>query len=552
MDQAVADKLMGMTDDELARITFTVPWQYDSAPTTVDEDGFEVENSSSYTSGSPNLSVEQLQKLCFNKFFNNPQISSSVRRQVGRLSGAGFEISSGIPEIHDKIKLIENDPRNRLYLFYSKFVGRSIIEGELFNCLTVHDDGFIEVDFIDPATIPCDDGILYHPDKALFPLMYRIQDGNTNIYRQVPSIFMAYYPELMAVARKLDKFDESELAWSRASNGKLKELGGFKRFIVSWDKGYITTRNTSYLRTTLQWINYYENLKKYEIDHKKASGAYLWVISIDDPRMFRMWLALSDEDRAKTGILAKKTPGGTLVLPPGMKMEVKNPQLPKISDSDTDIMDMVTSGLDEPEDMTSGRAKGTFASVKATRGPFSDRIADEFDYYEKFLRRDFWGPIFMLMSKVSDFKLEYKIKEAVDFDDKQEPVFKEVMYRAEELIDISMPVSEISDPEPKSRAYLGVKHGSMNDTLGIPNSVLAKKIGLVSGPSGYKRLRLRKATEDEQYPELIPTIDAESWQEQTEAEPGRPKPKPGQPAPAKPNEKKPVPKKEAPAKPVKK
>ncbi len=144
----------------------------------------------------------------------------------------------------------------------------------------------------------------------------------------------------------------------------------------------------------------------------------------------------------------------------------------------------------------------------------------------------------MLMSKVSDFKLMYKIKEAVDFDDKQEPVFEDVLYRAEELIDISMPISEIADPEPKSRAYLGVKHGSMNDTLGIPNSLLAKKIGLVSGPSGYKRLRLRKATEDEQYPELIPTIDAESWQESTEAEPGRPKPKPGQPTPAKPAAKK--------------
>jgi hypothetical protein len=548
MDQAVVDKLMAMTDDELLKVSFAVPWQYDSAPGTYDADGFEVENTSSYTSGAMNLSLEQLHKLCFNKFFDNPQISSSVRRFMGRISGAGFEITSGIRELHARIKLIENDPRNRLYLFYPKFVGRSVIEGELFICLTVHDDGFIEIDFIDPSTVPADDGILFHPDKALFPLMYRIQNADGIGFRQIPSIFLAHYPELIEVARKLDKYDESELAYSRASNGKFASLGGFKRFIVSWDKGFITTRNTSHLRTTLQWINYYENLKKYEIDHKKASGAYLWVITIDDARMFRMWLALTDEDRAKTGILAKKTPGGTLVLPPGMKMEVKNPQLPKISDSDTDIMDMVTSGLDEPEDMTSGRAKGTFASVKATRGPFSDRVADEFDYFEKFLRRDFWGPIFMLMSKVSDFKLMYKIKEAVDFDDKQEPVFEDVLYRAEELIDISMPISEIADPEPKSRAYLGVKHGSMNDTLGIPNSLLAKKIGLVSGPSGYKRLRLRKATEDEQYPELIPTIDAESWQESTEAEPGRPKPKPGQPTPAKPAAKK----KEAPVKPVKK
>jgi hypothetical protein len=59
----------------------------------------------------------------------------------------------------------------------------------------------------------------------------------------------------------------------------------------------------------------------------------------------------------------------------------------------------------------------------------------------------------------------------------------------------------------------------MNDTLGIPNSFLAKKIGLVSGSAGYKRLRLRKATEDKHYPELLPAMDQESVQESREAEP---------------------------------
>jgi hypothetical protein len=61
-------------------------------------------------------------------------------------------------------------------------------------------------------------------------------------------------------------------------------------------------------------LNYYENLKKYEIDHKKSAGAYLWIVTMEDPRAFRAWLALTDEQKRKTGIAAKKTPGSTLVL----------------------------------------------------------------------------------------------------------------------------------------------------------------------------------------------------------------------------------------------
>jgi len=64
------------------------------------------------------------------------------------------------------------------------------------------------------------------------------------------------------------------------------------------------------MRTTIEWANHYENLKRYEIDHKKSSGSYLWVFSFEDPKAFKTWLSLSPEDRAKTGVYQKKTPGG--------------------------------------------------------------------------------------------------------------------------------------------------------------------------------------------------------------------------------------------------
>jgi hypothetical protein len=53
--------------------------------------------------------------------------------------------------------------------------------------------------------------------------------------------------------------------------------------------------------------------------------------------------------------------------------------------------------------------------------------------------------------------------------------------------------------------------------LGIPNAIIAKKMGL----GNYKKLRLQHATEEEKYPELLPTVDQEGQQEKAEAEPGK-------------------------------
>jgi hypothetical protein len=187
-------------------------------------------------------------------------------------------------------------------------------------------------------------------------------------------------------------FNEEEQAAAKYSGKqapKFEKLGGFNQFVVFWDKGFITRRAASYLRAIILWCNYYENLKIYEIEHKKSSGAYLWMFEFEDIKAFRQWVSMSDEERARTGIMAKKVRGGTLLLPPGVKPHVKNPQLPNISDSDSDIREMITSGLNEAADVTTGTASGTFASIKATRGPMGDRISDEVAYFERFLRFDF-------------------------------------------------------------------------------------------------------------------------------------------------------------------
>ena len=528
LNEAEIEKyLQEVPDEVLAKISFSVPWQHGESDygglSGTDEDGFPVFPILKGKEDS-NTIRSILQSVCWTKAHDNPHVNTSVRGMTGRITGWGFETTSEIQEIQKAIEEVELDERNRLYYFWPKYIARSIIEGELFLCLTLHADGFVEVDFLDPSTVQSHRGngcgIIFHPSKALMPLVYTIKVGEN--YQQIPSIFCARYPELFQVAAEDSEFKSSFQGKSKSRKHVFKQFKGFNKFVVGFDKGFVTRRAVSYLRTTLQWINHYENLKKYEIDHKKSSGAYLWIFKITDPKSFKLWLGLSDEDRQKTGVMAKKSPGSSLVLPPGMEVEVVNPSLTSIKEQDTDILEMIGSGLNEPGDVMTGTAKGTFASVKASRGPMSDRVSDEIAYMDRWFIHHFWSSIFFLKSSVSRFPRTFTIEEAVSFKEGKE-VFEKVKRRPEMLVQISYPVSEVIELEGRVKALLGVKHGPLSEQLGMPNSEVAKRVGV----GGYGRMRLRKATEDKKYPELNydAGVDTESAQEK-KVEPGKSTPKP--------------------------
>lgn len=527
--------LSSLSDSELenvlSRISLSMPWQVGPSQPQHDADGFSTGYPGMLPMTSDELSSysrDDLLRECRNKADSNPMVSTAVRGLQGRLTGRGFETTSEIYKIQQVIEEIEEDPRNRLYHFWPKYVARNFIDGELGLVLTLHPDGFVEVDYLNPQSLnngrgSDESGIIFHPEKTTLPLFYIIETTVENqiIRKQIPSIFLARYPELISVADKHKDFNTEEQKKSKYAGAhakKFQQFNGFNQFVVFLDKGLITRRATSHLRAIILWCNYYENLKQYEIEHKKSSGSYLWMFEFEDVKAFRQWLSLSDEDMARTGIMAKKVPGGSLFLPPGVKPSVKNPQLPNISESDSDIREMITSGLNEAADVTTGTASGTFASIKATRGPMSDRISDEVAYFERFLRFDFWGSIFFLKSAVGAFPENFSVREAVEFKNGK-PKIKSVIYRPEKLIDFSFPVSETIDYESRAKAFLGSKHGPMNETVGLPNKDLANQLGF----GGYGRRRLRKATEDEKYPKLVYTLDAESLQERTEGEPSRKK-----------------------------
>jgi len=520
-----AKALEMLSDEALAAFSFPLFRGGTSSAKTVDADGFPVVSSESLHN------LQTLQAECWNKAESNPQINSHVRDIMGRMAGWGFGFSSERSKVQEVIDEIMEDPRNDLYQNFPKFVARTEIEGELFLMFTLHNNGFIEVDFISPSMIgnggDKHSGIIFHPMKQSFPLFYvvnfeNLKDGRGSSSEQVlvPSINIAYYPELEKDVKSHASFDVEKLKLSKADkpdNKPYKQIGGYKRFMVHWNKGFMTYRNVSHIRTTIEWVNYYEALKKYEIDHKKSSGAYLWVIEMEDIQAFRRWLGMSEEERRKTGIMQTKDPGGTLVLPPGMKLTVQNPKLNSISDQDNDIMQMVSSGLQKPQDVMLGDYRSTYASVKASQGPQGDRINDELHYFKLFLTYSFWRPVLYLRSVLrDDFKFYRYVKDVVRFES-NEPVMGRKKKPVYKFVDICLPVSRLEDVESIAKAYLGAKHASVIDVLGVPRREVARRMGF----SNYASLRKEKAIEDEEFPETLSVYDQEAAQEKAESEPAK-------------------------------
>ena len=497
-------------DDELQILaTSFVNWNSpirENNAKIVDEDGFPI------VTMADMKNFGELQKRCWEKFNENPQINSHVRDVMGSLTGWGFDIGSDIEEIDDAINDISQDYRNELHKNFTKFAARSEIEGELFLGVTLHSDGFTEVDFLEPSALSgngdCSSGIYFHPRKSTLPIFYEFKltlPNGESEFVLIPSIYVAYYPKFAQETITANKLKVKSISTVRTLNRKYKKFGGWKSFVISWDKGFLTKRNVSHIKTTLKWINHYVQLKEWEIDHKKSSGSYLWVVEMTDMKAFRTWLKMTDDEKKTTGLTSAKTPGGTLILPPGVKLTCQNPQLSSISEQDTDIMHMVTSGLNKPEDMVTGQTKGdTFSGIKASRGPQADRMKDELSYWERFLRFDFWRGIFFLRSAMNpSFKSEYRVKKTVGFKDKK-PKQKTKILPPHMLIDFSFPESEIVDVEAKARAFMGVNHQSVCETLGIPKAVIAHKLGF----PGYKKLRYEFQTEEDNLPELPLNADA--------------------------------------------
>lgn len=517
---SLLDELDNLSDGAINHLMASTPWQGnppgDLAPSTsgrptTDEDGFSigvgVNGEMSY------LDFAKIQTMCWNKFETNPFVFTTVLDITGRLAGYGFSQHSSYPRADDVIEEVWTDPRNNLVQNFSKYMARSFIQGELFLSVTLHPDGFVEVDFISPSVIKGFEngsGILMAKGKPMFPLMYRIEE-NSGEAKYIPSINLAYYPSLWKQVKANKHYQQAKVIGGKTKGKAFKELEGHQTFIIQFDQGFVTQRNVGRVRVTLEWLEYYSDLKKFEMDHKKSSGAYLWSIEIADRQAFRMWLAMSDEEREKTGLMQKKVPGGTVMLPPGFKLTCNNPRLSSITNQDADILKMISAGLNTPEDIMTGSSTGqTYSGAKLSRGPLADRIKDHAVEVERWLIYGLWRGVLWLNHKATGMPWKYKVRRAYKFE-KQEPKFKNIQVEAHKTIEINFPISEMGDIESKARAFMGVKHGSVVETLGLSRTEVANSMGT----QNYHQARLDLATEDDTYPELKTAAEIEMMQAKT-------------------------------------
>jgi hypothetical protein len=231
-----------------------------------------------------------IQKVSWKAFQESPFVFTTTLDNTGRLTGYGFSQHSRYDRCNTVMEEIWEDPRNGLVLNFSKYVSRAFIQGELFLPITLHPDGFVEVDFLSPSTIKGFEngsGILMAEGKPLFPLMYRVESPKAGV-KFIPSINLAYYPELWGQALSHRDVQADKIVGANTPGKAYKDLRQYKTYMLQWDQGFVTDRNVGRVRVTLDWLEHYTNIKKWELDHKKSSGAYLWTIGA--MRGNRLWV----------------------------------------------------------------------------------------------------------------------------------------------------------------------------------------------------------------------------------------------------------------------
>ena len=91
----ISDFIENIPDDVIRRMQFSVPWQYASDATSVTSDP-EDRPYQGGLEGEEGLLItrEDLQRECWKKFNQNPQVNTAVRGLAGRIAGKGFETTS--------------------------------------------------------------------------------------------------------------------------------------------------------------------------------------------------------------------------------------------------------------------------------------------------------------------------------------------------------------------------------------------------------------------------------------------------------------------------
>lgn len=426
-----------------------------------------------------------LQSKCWEQYRSFGPISALINSKADYVTGKSFDIYSDHLKIDPFLRDLIYSYRNRLYQNITGWVIRMIGEGELFLLLAFNDDGKATVRVLEPSRIGKGsyDGLIADPDDITNSLLYEYYNSKS-ASELIPDIRIAFNPTLLKVAQGSSRFDAKKIQNSKGNN-KFRSIGGFRRFIVHWKN--LTgipeyKRDVSALSTTLESINLFWSLLKVQIDTKKSQCKYVNVISFEDTPQGRiaygLWCKLTDDEKKASGITAGYTPGSTLVLMPGMKMDIKSPQLSRLSGENQDILNIAGAGARSPQDLFQGNiGDATYSSLRISRSPLQMEIETLQHKLKNFIKYEFLRSVFYVASKVGDFPA-YFYKDIITNVKDGEGEIETVKVEPCELVNVTFPHIVFDEKfEGKVNAYLGSKHAGLS-SIGISDSKIAEEMGI--------------------------------------------------------------------------
>ena len=105
---------------------------------------------------------------------------------------------------------------------------------------------------------------------------------------------------------------------------------------------------------------------------------------------------MSEDEKKATGLAGALTPGSRIFLRPGVKMEIKSPNLSKGTGENLDLLNMVGAGARTPQDLMQGQSSGaTYASLKMSRNPFTISIENLQEKFKNFLVYRYFRTVFI-------------------------------------------------------------------------------------------------------------------------------------------------------------
>ena len=432
------------------QLVFTEDISVESSPFTGD------------TKGSK-INWRTLQEQCYEKYRTFGPLNASVNSKADYTAGAGFDLYSPYYEIQAFMRDLWYSHRNKMYTRIVGFMIRMLAEGELFLLLSFDEKGKAKVRVLEPSRIGRggNTGLILNPDDATETLFYK--------YKQefIPDINIAYNPEKYGLVK--DQVPIAKLKNSRVASTKYRafraNLGGYNRFVIHWKNltGIMEyERDTSSLSAILEALNLYWNAIKWQLDHKKAQAAYTNIFSFEDTitgkLAFHMFKKMTPQQKIDSGLTGRLKPGSRVFCMPGLKFDVKNPQLSKIDGDNRDLLNIAGAGAQTPQDMFQGQSAGaTHASLKSSRSPLEKEIENLQTKLGQFIKFDVLRACFYVASQVSDFPSEFE----TTIVDRSSGKMKEKKVKVEpcELVTVIRPhVKFESELQGKASAFFGNNH----------------------------------------------------------------------------------------------